>query len=648
MSFPEKTPLPPDDAPLDPRSSAIDLVTTPPNGTLVDLLTRDLDPADLTTGLVRANIERFAAGAVLKKGDETEAAAISRLRGKSFRPGWKLSLTLACVAFLGLVFAANHELAYLLASSLGSDPPTLLSGFKEKAFGRFVDPDAVYSPVAKSEEEWCERTRKAFDRQPGSAAAYFLHASIFKLIKRQLPPDFDTVTSRLEPDNAIWPLLKSDYQIGRAIDLRVSRTELDPEWASRAVASLRAAAACPRIDYHLHETGQLWRRGLHPVTVAEAVMLSPGQMSGDRLALHPETNFTSALILGAKQIPDPEARKEFLRMTGPLMIRYLSAAGIEGRIPAAQMAKSASAVGLIDETIRFKKLEKMSDSALQNMLGRSGRDGKWNAFLDGSRFWPNFYEDWGASELDLRLMNRVAGLKVALLSSAAFCLVAGLLAWLRLIPRPAIPTKIARCLGPLSERLGSMTRAAVVLTATLSSAWGVAGIVQSTNQDFSRILPIVLGGGALLGLSFVFQSARASIARSTAVVGLRPTDRRLMLGRLMKLLVILALGLWVASTYAEDFQIFAIFIAGSVILVWLACIGLGYADPVDSIRHRLMARFLLPVFFTASFMLGVIGMGVGAFERHLVQEAWAAAPGPLSELSPETKAGLEALVKEWQ
>ncbi|MDB6080426.1 MAG: hypothetical protein JWO82_4173 [Akkermansiaceae bacterium] len=615
---------------------------------LPDLLTRDLDPADLTTAVVRANLEQLAAGAVVKAGDDTEATAVSRLAVAKRRPAWKLPLLLACLAFAVLGIAAYRDLSLAFAGALGSDRPHPWRGMREGVLQRLADPDAIYRPGDQSAEEWCERTRKAFDRQPDSVAAYYLYVSIFQLIRGEMPPDFNSVTARLEPDNAIWPLLKSNWQTKRAWDFRVSRGEPDTEWTSRAVDCLRKAAGCPRVDYHLQEIGQLWRRDLHPVTVAEAVALSPSQGNTEDFILHPEYYATSALIFGAKQLSEPEARGDFLRMTGPLMIRYLLATGREGGIPTQTLTKYAVAAGLTDEAARLRRLDHLVSSAGQEMAARPKEAGAWGAVLDIHWFWPDFHEDWGESELDLRLMNRVAALKTALLSSGAFCLVAGLLVWLRLIPRPVIPAKIARCVAPMIDRPGRIVRASVVLVMTLILAWASAGVVENSNDHGSEIFLAAIGGGALLGLSFVFQSARISVARSTAILGLRPTGRRLMLGRLMKLLALLAVGFWVASTHVKDFQIFAIFMAGSVILVWLACIGLGYANPVNSTRHRLMARFLLPVFFTASLVLGLAGMGVGAFERHLVQEAWAAAPGPLSDLSPETKAGLEALLKEWQ
>jgi hypothetical protein len=599
------------------------------------LLGASLDPDDADTLPVRDELDRLLNQAQPEKGDLAAEQLIAQLEAK--KPGWPWWVGPLVCAALALIAVGSALCRDAICVFFESQDASTAPDWRVLSL---IDPKPVYLPGGEPREEWLTRLRQAFERHPESVAAYRFYVQIYVLFQEELPPDFEEVTARLEPDNAIWPLLKSQMFIRQALDKRVSRAEPEEALLAKALAAYREAVTKPRLDQHAEEFERLWRAELHPASLLEAEAISPLAGTTEHILLHLDVSYDPLPALDAGKT-DPRKLQALIPLTAQLLARDALSGGEVSISQVSQLERHLEELpgtaGLAEERARLQRFCAALADQTEAMA------------LPWQRFGQERRDE--ALGFDLQPSACAATLKYALAIGAVLCLLAGAVAWLRLLPFPRIPAKVGRCVAALKWQGGSVRPALRVLIPIPVVAWLIVGILTSCFQfegfpgfliDFTGLVAVLM----VLGLCRLLQRLRTKMARSLGAAGMRPPQWRLVIGWLQILLIALAIAFGAASLLVEKFWIFAMIPCSVVSLSWLGRLLSGYLNRQDGIRHRLLARSLAGALSITACVMAAGSLTASAVEMHLVRQAWANAPEPRT--ARESREELQKLIEEWK
>lgn len=536
----------------------------------VELLMSPLKADDPQRQVLRHDLRERLKYSQPQAGDDTAQTARAWLTVRGTAGGRSrrrvLALWAAVLAiFLGCAGFELWRMAPLLADE-GMGPAWM----KEETLRQLYTVPPEEAPVAAEEALPFDEGGGPWRAHPENPVLYFTYAKAFSLRCRRLPANYEATWRKIDPDNGIWLIIQA-FSISQ---VRFHRPPLNqPE----TEALLREAAVKPRIEAYDEAWDQYVIDHLRaPETAAQELMIRNR--------------------LGAQRA---WARQPWLWEPG---------------IPLTSAAQAGTSPGT-PEWEAYEKISRWigaystSEAARKNAMPRISAH--------------------AAPALVVVTPGCQAGLLLAALLFVGPA--AGLLA-LRQLPAGGRAGRMASCLAAL-ERPGDRWRLLAVAV-PLPLALGIAGVLAI--QPDRPLGGLGMAAPGLMFLALVAIAAAGAswqISRQTAFLGLASTPPQ------RKITTVIAVG--TLSILAIVTTLVAVSRAGllppvhdpapvltsmaGLCGVVLLCLGgkvmLGYTNPETNVRHRLIARRLLPVVLISAMALCFAALSLHAVERWAVEES---------------------------
>jgi hypothetical protein len=625
------------------------------SGRFIDLATRPLEPGSSDRDQAATELFARIAHAEPRLGDDTLAQATDRLQSSPPASRWTLPVVTGIgVVLLSIVIALILPQYISEFRVLGSFHRFYPGDFgKQQEFtakrGEALwlhEPPLIRTPW-KHPSELAQQAEAKFAANPSDPVFYQQYACVHLMIEKTLPAGYRETWQRIDPDNALWPLVECASLLKDAGDHRSRKwTIADPAAMDRAVAAFKEAAAMRH--FRDHEVALEYRQSAAfppPSTLAEAQIRdyfvripleAPNLLylaakfdelarTGDRAgfdALAEDWKKVVRLMFEDLETDDSGASTavfEIKFMTQHLGRHYL---GFGDRDAAAEFGRLAEAGGAIRY---YGWLEK--DPALESSVPHSSA---YYGFPGARSFLRDLTNDpFKARRLaEYSLADRFASLAGSILAILALLITA-----ISAFRRGSLLGGLSRGLTPLFRPadhawiivLGFLLPVAFWVAVVPFSPLGCRDMALVNSRVERPFLPWLLQVAALYVLVSVslFQTARWRWSKRGALLSLRPGW--LAAGWIMVLLAAAAAPASGAVRYwpAESMKILqAVSPLAGIPLLWLCwhAMAMLFAPRSSALRATLTARSLLPAKLAfAAFLLA------GAFllqsrERHWMAE----------------------------
>ncbi|MDB6077780.1 MAG: hypothetical protein JWO82_1527 [Akkermansiaceae bacterium] len=566
---------------------------------LPEHLAQPLEGEPLTHYQVLEQLRTLEQGASLRPGDDTAEQAIERLdTARALHRGRKLRHAgLMFLALLLVTLAAVLEL--WLALPLATKLPHLPDFVRSAAVARVHDlagPDAYFDPAWESADDWVNGTEKAWLEHPSDPEYYYFRSHIHAFLHRELPPDYDEVTRRLDPDNAGWDLLRADTLAWQAIDRRTGKTP-DPALVAQSMATLQAASLKPRLtDYH-QELARIYESSYHPKSIYERdlPLFHPGDSNS--FLLYPYSRLSVPFQRDLHRSKgDLSGNAAFFHLAQKLLYRSALAGSYPSEPVVKYMADEADARGLPYDATRLRHFRDMCEAA------QYGSD----PLLDSA---------WHPASTAM-----IA--RLSFLGLAALLVVIAALLRLRFRPGRGSVNRAALCLEPLLTGHRPISLRTFISLVAIPLVIGPAFYFVGNVDGLIAVAPFIV----ILDFIILLQGMRTQIFRRLGCLGLRSSRLRDQTWNFAIIFLLVAATLFVmggCQWEESNPNLFPVALLTCTVTLWISASAiLGYSTFRSSLRHNLLARRMITVIPFAVIPLALLAGLLVPVERILVGHAW--------------------------
>jgi hypothetical protein len=512
--------------------------------------------------------------------------------------------------------------------------------------GDFLFPWRKEKTTVKAGDSWRENR--------SNPAAYLAYVASLEEMNEDLPADYDEVWRRIDPGNAVWLLVKADLFYRRAFyaygKTRPGRWGVvDPAAFEQMLACLDEASKQPRFDEYVKERATLIRDAFRPPqNVVEGTIIE------------------SFVAWNALSISGGVSRSLIEQSIGELAtrgdgegLRRLVAADQRCQLLYTLAGPRGYPMTQVHQNFVLRSLRGSGGSGVQ--VEEIGRVEKLKDLAAAQSYRPRpMGEVRGASMRDYAARNPplavgwlVITIRVAVVGMTGLFLALVVVLRLRQLPRLNVAAAEARCLEPLVT--GRLTRAILtMLLPVLALSLCFSGMPLGSYN----LPPQMLAAGAytfVALLTTLVIAGRRELDRRVGFLGFRTTRRSHVVANTVLAVLLLPALLLVYPDDASgkgwnDVAIVCAAANGLALLWLLVKAGIGFFTRDGNVRHRLLARWMVPVCLVwAGGLLCLTGVLHG-LERHVFAvgaDRWWISPSE-PEPDPKLEPALRKLLAEWK